>query len=148
MNDIKYEGTVVDWDDELDEAERPRATLKLRTTSSAWWIYADGYDGFGNGPMVEIEMDHGVLLVRLWADRHEEEATHIISVEGMRRDCPAILRPHVYGSHTHWYPEEDAVRHARGMWPYAERWRSADDDFDEDELDDDDLDEEESEVCQ
>ena len=137
MSDIKYEGTIVDWDDRLDPAERPRARLTLKTTSSAWWIYADGYEGLcGSCPVVEIEMDHGVLTVRIWADRKEEETTHIISVEGMRRDCPAILRPRSYDCGMHWYPDEYAIRHAKGMWPFTNRWTPGPDDgldSDEDE---------------
>ena len=144
MSEIKYKGTIVDWHDSVDETERPRANLKLKTVPGAWWIYADGYEGNGSGPAVEIEMDHGVLTVRLWADRHEEEATHIISLEGMRKDCLGILRPDHYYGGSHWYPEEYAVRHAKGMWPFTERWTPGP----EDDRDEDDLDEEESEVCQ
>ncbi len=141
MTESKYEGTIVDWDDEIEEDERRHVQLKLETTSEAWWIYADGYNGFGEGPVVEIEMDHGVLTVRLWADRHEEEATHIISVEGMRKDCPSILRPDHYDVGSHWYPEEYAVRHAKGMWPFTERWTPGpDDDLDKDEDEDNDED--------
>ena len=96
----------------MDEDGRRQVQLKLETTPEAWWIFADGYDGLcGPCPVVDIEMDHGVLTVRLWADRQEEEATHIISVEGMRKDCSAILQPDHYYGGSHWYPEEDAVRH-------------------------------------
>ena len=135
MNDIKYEGTIFN---NLKENDKRNVHLELKTTSEAWWIYADGYDGSGGGPVVEIEMDHGVLTVRLWADRREEEATHIISVEGMRKDCLGILRPDHYYGGSHWYPEEDAVRHAKGMWPFTERWIAGSDDDMDDQEDEDD----------
>jgi hypothetical protein len=45
---------------------------------------------FGKNPVVEIETDHGVLTVRLWADSHEEEATHIIRLKGCGRTAPAF----------------------------------------------------------
>jgi hypothetical protein len=139
--DANFEGVIKDRNDWVEDSERRQVRLRLKQVSEAWWIYADGYGGFDGSPVVEIEMDHGVLTVRLWADRKEEEATHIISVEGMRRDCSSILKPSLHGNATHWYPDEDAVRYAKGMWPYTKPWQP---DGDDDDLDEDAADEDES----
>ena len=70
--------------DELREGDEPiEATVLF--SDGRLWLGAEGYEDYhGSMQTVLLERHDGRLVVRIWADKHDENPTHVIDLEGAR----------------------------------------------------------------
>jgi len=62
-----------------------KVDIKLEDVNNSLWISAKGYEDHGGTPsLITMEIWEGRLRLLVWADKNEEDPTHIIDLEGAK----------------------------------------------------------------
>jgi hypothetical protein len=71
--------------DVMDEDSKQELKAKVTADNRGIYISLDGYeDGCGNPETILVELCEGEARVVVWADKEQEDPSHIISMEGVK----------------------------------------------------------------